>query len=194
MGPDKSDRIETRESYFLKSERAGFRTWTPDDLPLALSLWGDPQVTRLIDARGQLSETQVRERLLKEIATHETYGVQYWPAFLLDTNDFIGCCGLRPYKPEERVYELGVHLCAAFWGKRIATELLHAVMEYAFRQLDFRALFAGHNPNNHGSRHILQRLGFRHTHDEYYAPTGLQHPSYLLTREEFDIMRAKGRS
>jgi hypothetical protein len=28
------------------------------------------------------------------------------------------------------------------------------------------------------------RLGFVHTHDEFYEPTGLMHPSYLLTRQE----------
>lgn len=35
------------DSYFLRSERVGFRTWTAEDLPLALGLWGDPEVTRL---------------------------------------------------------------------------------------------------------------------------------------------------
>jgi RimJ/RimL family protein N-acetyltransferase len=42
------------------------------------------------------------------------------------------------------------------------------------------ALFAGHHPANRSSRDLLLKLGFRYTHDEYYAPTGLQHPSYLL--------------
>jgi RimJ/RimL family protein N-acetyltransferase len=172
--------------YFLTSERAGFRAWTADDLPLALALWGDPAVTRLIDARGRLDAAQVRERLLKEIATREAHGVQYWPAFLLDGGDFLGCCGLRPYKPEEGMYELGVHLCAAHWGKGFATELTRAVMAHAFRRLGVAALFAGHNPNNQGSRRVLEKLGFRYTHDEYYAPTGLHHPSYRLTREAFD--------
>ncbi len=83
------------------------------------------------------------------------------------------------------MYELGVHLCAACWGKGYATEVTRAVMEYAFRRLGVAGLFAGHNPNNRGSRHLLEKLGFRYTHDEHYAPTGLRHPSYLLTRDEF---------
>jgi [ribosomal protein S5]-alanine N-acetyltransferase len=28
---------------------------------------------------------------------------------------------------------------------------------------------------------LMQRLGFRFTHKEFYVPTGLNHPSYLLT-------------
>lgn len=43
-----------RHGYFLRSERLGFRLWGSDDLDLAMGLWGDPLVTRLIDSRGQL--------------------------------------------------------------------------------------------------------------------------------------------
>ena len=48
MNSDPDPRAQT---YFLITERAGFRAWTPDDLPLALTLWGDPAVMRFIDAR-----------------------------------------------------------------------------------------------------------------------------------------------
>ena len=44
-----------------------------------------------------------------------------------------------------------------------------------------QALLSGsHNPGNQASRHLLETLGFRYTHDELYEPTGLMHPSYLL--------------
>jgi hypothetical protein len=39
----------------------------------------------------------------------------------------------------------------------------------------------------HGSGRILEKLGFRYTHEERMAQTGLDHPCYLLrarTREE----------
>ena len=79
------------EPFFLQTKRLKFRLWTTDDLDLALGLWGDIAVTRLIDARGQLSKAQVQQRLLQEIGTHETHGVQYWPIFS-DRNR--GACGL----------------------------------------------------------------------------------------------------
>jgi ribosomal-protein-alanine N-acetyltransferase len=34
--------------YFLKTSRLGFRQWSIADLPLAMALWGDPEVTRFI--------------------------------------------------------------------------------------------------------------------------------------------------
>lgn len=166
--------------YFLQSDRLGFRAWTDSDLELALTLWGDPAVTRWIDARGQLSRDQVRDRLAQEIARARAYGVQYWPIFLLRNDDFVGCCGLRPHDLARGTYEFGVHIRPAYWRRGLATEAATAVIDYAFNRLKVKGLFAGHHPQNLASRHLLEKLGFRYTHDEYYAPTGLKHPSYQL--------------
>lgn len=57
-----------------------------------------------------------------------------------------------------------------------------SVILYAFNVLEATALFAGHHPQNTASARMLEKLGFRYTHDELYAPTGLYHPSYLLSR------------
>lgn len=167
-------------TYFLQTARLGFRTWTEADLPLALGLWGDPDVTRLIG--GAFTEEQVQARLLKEIASQRDTGFQYFPIFLLATGAHVGCCGLRAYQPDEGIHELGFHLRKAFWGQGYATEAARAVIDYAFGTLGVRGLFAGHNPANETSRRLLLKLGFRYTHDEFYPPTGLYHPSYLLMR------------
>ena len=34
-------------------------------------------------------------------------------------------------------------------------------------------------------RGLLTRLGFVYTHDEFYEPTGLRHPSYMLARSQW---------
>ena len=169
--------------YFLRSGRLGFRLWSEADIELAMDLWGDPEVTRFIG--GPFSREQVQERLSREIATLQANGIQYWPVFLLATGEHVGCCGLRHYKAEERIYEIGVHLKKAHWGQGYALEATRVVMEYAFETLGVAGLFAGHNPGNAASRRVLEKLGFRYTHDELYPPTGLNHPSYMLTGEEF---------
>ena len=57
------------------------------------------------------------------------------------------------------------------------------MIAHAFGSLGVTALFAGHHPDNHGSRRTLEKLGFRYTHHELYSPTGLEHPGYELRRE-----------
>lgn len=167
--------------YFLTSARLGFRCWREDDLPLAIELWSDAEVTALIG--GPFMPEQVGVRLAKEIAQMRDFHVQYWPVFLLNADRFVGCAGLRPYRVDQRVYELGFHLCRRFWGQGLAKEAALAVTDYGFDTLGADAMFAGHHPANAASRGLLLKLGFVHTHEEFYEPTGLMHPSYLLRRQ-----------
>ena len=167
-------------TYVLQTERLGFRKWREEDLDLAIELWGDFEVTKLFDARGAFSKEQVQDRLLREIATEQQFGVQYWPMFLLEDGEHVGACGLRPYDIEKQIFELGFHIRSDRWGKGYATEAARKVIEYAFEDLKLSGLFAGHHPENAASRHLLLKLGFRYTHDEFYEPTGLMHPSYFL--------------
>ena len=171
--------------YFLQTEHLAFRKWREDDLDLAIGLWGDLEVTKLFDGRGVLSKEQIQERLFQEIAFEEKYRVQYWPIFLLENNDHVGACGLRPYDSKKNIFELGFHIRSSKWGKGYATESSREVIRYAFEDLKVSKLFAGHNPKNIVSRQLLSKLGFRYTHDDYYEPTGLMHPSYLLTPEDY---------
>lgn len=166
--------------YFLHTDRLGFRVWREEDLPLAIALWGDPEVTKFIDIRGRLSEEQVHELLAKHIALEREHGIQHWPLFLLENGEHVGCCGLPPFDPTRRIYELGVHIRSSWWRQGLAEEAASAVIAYAFAKLGAAALFAGHNPNNRASERLLKKLGFEYTHHKYYGPTGLEHASYLL--------------
>lgn len=173
------------EKYFLKSNRLGFRRWREADLPIAKELWGDLEVTRFFDARGQWSLDEVSERLAKEIETEKVCGIQYWPIFRLETNGHVGCCGLRPYDIPGGIHEIGFHIRSNLWRRGYAREAAAAVIGHAFNSLKVNGLFAGHNPNNTASRHLLSQLGFRYTHDEFYSPTGLNHLSYEMKAPEF---------
>lgn len=193
---------------FLTSERLGFRCWREDDLPLAMELWGDSVVTAMIG--GPFTPEQVRMRLANEIAQMRVAGVQYWPVFLLDGGGFAGCAGLRPktlseshpghenkgaarvehpseigpaQSIETRVYELGFHLLRSCWGRGLAAEAAQAVIAHGFGTLGAEALFAGHHPANEASRRVLLKLGFEYAGEEFYAPSGVIEPVYLLRNQ-----------
>jgi ribosomal-protein-alanine N-acetyltransferase len=164
--------------YFLESPRLGFRHWSIADLPLAMALWGDPEVTRFLG--GPFSPDKIQQRLNTEIDLCSKHHVQYWPIFLLETREHAGCVGLRLYRLEDRIFELGVHLRPPCWGRGLAEEAARTVIKFAFENAGAKALFAGHHPANSTSQHLILKLGFRRTHEEFYPPTGLHHPSYLL--------------
>nr|WP_281372466.1 GNAT family N-acetyltransferase [Granulicella arctica] len=162
----------------MTTDRLGFSQWNEADLALAMTLWGDPRVSSLIG--GPFTPDEVGERLSREIEMMSAYKVQYWPVFSLQTHELVGCAGLRPYRSDEQIFEMGVHLRPDYWSQGFAQEAARAVIDFAFETLGVQGLFAGHHPENVASGRFLPRLGFRFTHEEFYPPTGLHHPSYRL--------------
>jgi [ribosomal protein S5]-alanine N-acetyltransferase len=57
-----------------------------------------------IDARAPLSREDVARRLAEEIRCDAEHGVQYWPIFLLANGEHVGCCGLKPRDPRQRIF------------------------------------------------------------------------------------------
>ena len=169
--------------YFLRSTRLGLRPWTPADLGMAQGLWGDARVTRLVG--GPFTDDEIRERLALEIANRETLGIQYWPAFRLEDDAFVGCCGFRPH-PAPGALELGFHLLPEHWGQGYAGEAASIAIAHAFANLGSAAVYAGHHPENDRSRALLERLGFRRIGEELYPPTGRLHPMYRIDREDYE--------
>jgi [ribosomal protein S5]-alanine N-acetyltransferase len=166
------------------SPRVEFRTWKQAEWRLGMALWGDPRVTTFITARP-FTPAEVEARVQEEVERHLKHGVQYGPVFLRTSGELVGCCGFRPRPAPDGVLELGFLLRPHFWRKGLATEAASAAVEHAFAVLGAPAIFAGHHPENSASRHVLEKLGFRQTHLEYYPPTALWHPSYLLTPADF---------
>ncbi len=169
--------------YFMVTERIGFSRWEENDEDLAFSLWGEKEVTKYICKTGEFTEQEILKRFKTETDNGRLFGFQYWPIFYLETGEFIGVCGMRPY--EENIYEFGFQLKSEFWGKRLAFEAAYAAISYAFNHLGAMALSAGHHPENVNSKKVLERLGFKLVGETFYAPTGLIHPSYRLSADEW---------
>ena len=165
-------------TFFLKSARLKFRCWTEEDLPLATALWTDENVMRYMG--GPSTPEAILKRLHIEMERQLAYGVQYWPLFHRTTDEFVGCSGLRPFHDESGVFEMGVHIVPRFWSERLGEEAARTVMQYAFEELQVRALTAAHGPGNVNSQSLIERLGFWFTHEEPWGLSATLHPFYRL--------------
>jgi [ribosomal protein S5]-alanine N-acetyltransferase len=141
-----SEKNAPSRPYFLRSVRIGFQCRSPDDLSLARELWSDNEVTRFLG--GPVSDEEIGQKLQREIARMNALRFQYWPIYLLSNDEQIGCCGLRPYRPEDQIHELGFHLRPRFWGQGLAPEAAREVIRYAFETIGAKALSAGHHAEN----------------------------------------------
>jgi RimJ/RimL family protein N-acetyltransferase len=84
------------------------------------------------------------------------------PTFIVTLRDetIIGACGFGGPEPTP---ELGYWLGAPYWGNGYATEALHALIDYAFREREHEALQAGSRVTNPASRRVLEKCGFQWT-------------------------------
>src|SRR3984893_14094815 len=164
--------------YFLASERLGFRAWSKQELPLVMEVWTDMRVTGLLG--GPYTPDRICGRLEREMAAQLEFGMQYWPIFLLADGRHVGVCGLRPWRIEEKIPELGYHLRPEFWRQGLAVEAGRAAIEYGVGRLGAKAVFSGHHPENVASRKVLLKLGFRYTGGEVFPETGILEPTYRL--------------
>lgn len=163
-----------------------YRLWKDVPKKFAYQLWQNQDVARYIHKDGIFSDEDVESRISVENIQFDEFGVQYFPLFIQsDTADiFIGVAGLRPTN-ENKVFEFGVHLLPNFWHQGFASEAGHHILNWGFNSLDAMEIRAGHNPNNYASKKMLTSLGFNYIYDQYYAPTGLNHPTYSITFEDY---------
>jgi ribosomal-protein-alanine N-acetyltransferase len=167
------------------SARLRFRSWSDTDYALAEALWCDERVTHYFG--GAMTVEQAHARLDAEREREAKLGVQYWPIELRETGEFVGCAGLRPWQYSEETMEAGVHLMQSAWGGRLGEEALRAVLAHGFETLELPLIVAGHGTEHQNSQNLLERVGFRYTHNALWGPKALDVRLYAIDAEAWRI-------
>ncbi|GGG66389.1 GNAT family N-acetyltransferase [Edaphobacter dinghuensis] len=169
------------------SARLIFRSWTDEDTALAEALWCDPDVTRFFG--GAMSREQARDRLHVERERDISLDIQYWPIFLRETGEFAGCAGLRPWSMDPETIEVGVNLMRSAWGLRLGEEALLAVLAHGFDTLGLPVIVAGHGTAHDNSRKLLERVGFKYTHDILWGPKKIEVCMWAMTAQTWRVAK-----
>jgi len=117
--------------------------------------------------------------------------------FLITLRDktAIGVCGLFM---QEQTPELGYWLGLPYWGQGYATEALHAVIDFAFTDLEHEALQAGARVTNPASRRVLEKCGFQWTGVGLYRINAIKSSApidrFRLERGIWSALKSWGRS
>jgi len=149
-------------AHLLTIARLGFACWSNDDLALANTLWSDPRVSALIG--GPFTEGESAKSSRGKLPRSQFTALNTGQSFFWKTTGTWDAPVCVHTGGTNTFYELGFHLRPAYWGRGLAEEAGRAAAALAFE--------------------TLTKLGFRFTHEEFYLPTGLMHPSYLLRRDD----------
>ncbi len=165
--------LETENLIIKKFQKTDFRNF--------LSLHQNPITMRYFDGGAKTLE-QSKKRFNEVMEHQRRYGFSYYNIFLKDTNEYIGQGGLY-YN-----YDMSINLCYAlleqFHNKGYATEAITAILKYSFEKLNISEITAMSAPENHSSRHLLEKIGCKFTRERTLM-SGMTALCYSLSKEDF---------
>lgn len=144
----------------ILTERLVLRPYEPGDLDqLHGVLYSDIDAMRLLG--GPRDTAGTRFALERSMTQHEITGFSFWPVIERESGLLVGEAGLFPLSPEGPDVALGYAFGSPWWGRGYATEASRGVIAEAFGPLGMDRLVAITREANLGSRHVLEKLGFR---------------------------------
>lgn len=146
----------------LESERLVLREFTERDFDAVHRYGSDPEVSRFMPW-GPNTEEDTAGFLRRAIAKQgREPRTQYELAVTLrDSGHLIGGCGIRVVNMELGEGNIGYCLNREHWGRGYATEAARRLLRYGFQHLEFHRLYATCDPENIGSRRVLEKIGMR---------------------------------
>jgi RimJ/RimL family protein N-acetyltransferase len=144
----------------LETKRLSFRRLLPGDLDDLFALYQDPEIRRYFP-EGTLTHAETKAELewfLKGHPDHAELGL--WATILKENNQFIGRCGLLPWRLEERAeVEVACLLAREYWGQGLGTEAARGIADYAIEQLHLPRLVCLITPGNEASVKVARNIG-----------------------------------
>jgi [ribosomal protein S5]-alanine N-acetyltransferase len=153
--------MESRPFPELRTARFRLRRIVPADIDAVFRGLSDPAVIAHYGVSYEtLEATQRQMDWFEEIHAAGT-GTWWGISEPAPGAPLIGACGLNDIQAEHRRGELGYWLMPECWGHGIAAECVGAMLEHAWGPMALHRVAAEVEVENHASRRVLDRLGFR---------------------------------
>ncbi len=144
----------------LETERLLLRYLVPQDIPLLINLWTDPDVTRFMG--GPRDVETLQKNLKKKAQNPSAEQFDLWPLIERSSGNLIGNCGLLAKEVGGVTeYEVIYVLAKSAWGNGYASEIGRALGTYAYHVRGINRLVALVQPENTASERVAQKMGMR---------------------------------
>lgn len=144
----------------LKTERLILRPWMESDAESLYYFAKNPNIGPIAGWAPHKSLEESLDIIKTIFSKKETY------AITID-DKAIGCIGLIFY-PDTNHYwddegvELGYWIGEEYWGKGLVVEAGQELIKHAFKDLNINKLYASFRYDNHQSKRVLEKLGFKY--------------------------------
>lgn len=182
------------EDVMITTQRTLMRKLSEIDREGFYEMDSDPEVHKYIFKQPIINVEEAEEGIRFIQSQYKKYGTGRLAVVDRNSNEFLGWCGIKfiegPWNNVSDFYELGYRFTQKHWGKGYATETASAILDYAFANLPTDVIYAITDPENSGSRHVLEKLGF--VYHGLFDLDGSSTTWYILTKESW-VNRANKR-
>ncbi|WP_133136738.1 GNAT family N-acetyltransferase [Legionella rowbothamii] len=156
-------------SLFLETKNLIINTPELSDFNYLYALQSDADVMKYI-GQGVRTETEVMTGLEKAIVHYQKHNFSLGCVFEKESGAFVGRAGLiyLAYDDDQADIEIGYALTKNAWNKGYGTELARALIHWGFQHLTIERLVGVINPNNEGSRRVLEKTGMNYVGRSHY--------------------------
>jgi RimJ/RimL family protein N-acetyltransferase len=146
-------------SVELETARLSLRPFTAADEVAIHAVYADPEVMRWVGHGAHRSPAETNRALRGYADALLARGYGFVAVVERESGAVVGDAGLHPLAGRGPDVELGYTLARAAWGHGYATEMGGALVGHAFGALGLPRVMAQVEPDNIGSRRVLEKLG-----------------------------------
>lgn len=144
----------------LTTERLTLRQLSVDDKQNIFDLRSDTEINKYLDREPSKTIEDAINFIDKVNDNIKRNNSIYWVISLTGTKTFVGTICLFDFLIERNSCEIGYELITKFQGQGIMKEATAAVIDYAFRTLQFQKIVAFTHSRNQNSTKLLIKSGF----------------------------------
>jgi [ribosomal protein S5]-alanine N-acetyltransferase len=160
---DSQGAVPSIHPVVLQGERVSLREVGPDDATAAFAWAGDPRFFRYMapEPVGSIAEEAEFLRDLQQQARARPRVQYHLGVVERSGEELIGMVRLGIAAPKFRGADVGYGLRADRWGQGITAEAVGLVLAFGFEQLGLHRIAAVCDPNNIGSRRVMEKVGMQ---------------------------------
>jgi ribosomal-protein-alanine N-acetyltransferase len=143
----------------LKTNRLLLREFSIEDAGHLYELNLDPEVIKYTGNKPFVSPEAARDFIIN-YDHYQQYGFGRWAVIKVDTNEFIGWCGLK-YSDQNAEHDIGFRFFKKYWNHGFATEAALPCLELGVKKFKIQQIVGRAMKQNVASVRVLEKIGLK---------------------------------
>jgi RimJ/RimL family protein N-acetyltransferase len=150
----------------METEKLTFNFYAEKDKADFISLFTDAAVMKHV-GDGVMTPAPAEAFWLKLLEKLYPQNYKIWAIFAKEDSRYVGHAGIYPRPTRKEDWEFVYFLNQKSWGKGYATEIARRIIEFAFKDLNLREVFATVDDDHSVSVRVLEKAGMKFERFEF---------------------------